>query len=125
VPGMQPATRAISRRSGKVLARAALSLLKTSAGLSAGNAEGIGDSHQIGERLRPDLFHDVVTVDLHGDLAQADLRGNLLVHEADRHQCHDLLLARAERLELDAQVARSPVVLLGADCKLSYRRSDN
>ena len=43
----------------------------------------------------PHLAHGLPAIELHGDLAETELVRDLLVHQAARHQGHDLALARA------------------------------
>ena len=45
--------------------------------------------------LRAHLLHDMAAMNLDRDLAEADLAGDLLVHQPGRDQRHHLALARA------------------------------
>ena len=63
----------------------------------------VGHSHQLGERSGAHLPRQVSSVDLDGDLADSQLRCDLLVHEAGRYQCKHLLLARCQRFEAGAK----------------------
>src|SRR5262249_25906808 len=97
-------------------AKIAERLPRTSVGLarsrlSRWNPQRGGHSHQICQRLRAELLHHVVAVHLHGHLADSDLGGRLLVHQARADQFHDLLLAAAEGFEAGAQVLCLPLPL--------------
>src|SRR4029434_4616379 len=59
-------------------------------------SKSIVHSYQISERFRAELLHDVVPVNLYGDLDNSNFSCNLLVHQSGSDQAHYLLLARAE-----------------------------
>src|SRR5262245_19997295 len=98
----------ISRMSGRLSARY-LGLPGTR--LPRRDPETAGRSHQVSQRLGAELLHHVVAMHLHGDIADADLGGGLLVHQAGADQLHDLLLTRTERVEAGTQVLGFPFVL--------------
>jgi len=60
------------------------------------NAEGRRHSYQLGERIDLHLPHDPAPVRLDRDLADTELRCDLLVQEAGDDQRHGLPLARRE-----------------------------
>src|SRR4029077_10896002 len=67
--------------------------------LSAGKVQSVGYARQFGKRSGLHLVHHVAAVDFHGDLANAQVRRNLLV-ESSRHDVrHALALARAQGRE--------------------------
>src|SRR5690349_2414165 len=53
----------------------------------------------------------MAAVDLHGDLAHADLAGYLLVHQTSGDERHDLALARRESLELGLELGHALLLL--------------
>src|SRR5207342_264573 len=55
--------------------------------------------HELGERLRLHLAHDMAAMNFHRDLGHAHIGSNLLVHESGGDLRHDLLLARGQLLE--------------------------
>src|SRR5271155_4554302 len=73
--------------------------------------QDIRHPHEVGQRSRAHLAHDVAAMDLHGDLADAEFRRNLLVHQAGRHESHDLLLARRQRFEVSLDIVDGAVLL--------------
>ena len=52
------------------------------------------DGRLVEESEKKPVAVAVVAIELHRDLAQAQLSRDLLVHQAARHQCHDLAFAR-------------------------------
>src|ERR1700759_5327986 len=68
---------------GKVLNRSTSVSLDQ---VGSANVEKIGDAHQVGARKCAELLHRVVAMHLHGDLADPDLGGDLLVHPSERDQ---------------------------------------
>src|SRR3981081_3192569 len=63
-------------------------------GFDTTDSERFGHSDQIGQRPRAHFFHDMPAMDLHGNLSQANLGRNLLVHQAGSDQSQNLALAR-------------------------------
>src|SRR5207253_6960971 len=59
----------------------------------------VGHPGQVRQRSSLHLSHDLAAMDFYGDLADADVVGDLLVKAASHHQGHHLALARGERLE--------------------------
>src|SRR5439155_24629774 len=59
--------------------------------------------HQFGERPSLHLPHHLAPMHLDGDLAGAELGGDLLVQHARYHQAHDLALARRQQVVPFAQ----------------------
>jgi hypothetical protein len=57
------------------------------------------------------LAHDLAAVDFHGDLADPDFVGNLLVEAASCDQSHDLTLPGGEGLEAGPQSGQGFFVL--------------
>src|SRR5215510_5196782 len=60
--------------------------------------KGIRHSHQISERFRAKLLHDVVPVNLYGDLDNSNFCCNLFVHQSGGDQAHHLLFTPTERM---------------------------
>jgi hypothetical protein len=91
----------LARGDGRVLwAMARLTMLCYRAASSdTGTAQLIAHPHEFSERSCLHLLHHMTAVNLDGDLAQAEFRGNLLVEKAPRDQCHDFALACRQRLE--------------------------
>src|SRR6202162_4278827 len=56
-------------------------------------AQPVRHSHELGQRSRVHLPHDLPAVNLHRHLAQAELRCDLLVGPPDDDERHDLTLA--------------------------------
>src|SRR5882757_8952832 len=50
-------------------------------GFGAANSERFGFSHQIGQRFRGHLLHDVPAMDLHGDLGKSEFACYLFVQQ--------------------------------------------
>src|SRR5262245_43932025 len=90
--------------------------------LCATHSERLGHSHQVGQRPRPHLLHHAPAVDLHRDLGEIDLGGDLLVHEAGGDQGQDLLLARGERLETSLKIVRDLLAFAPLAITLDRRR---
>src|SRR6516162_67102 len=59
----------------------------------------VGHPGQVRQRSRLHLSHDLAAMDFYGDLADADIEGDLLVETAGHHQGHDFALAGGERLK--------------------------
>jgi len=64
--------------------------------LRSGDAEPIRHSHQLGQRFRLHLAHDIAAMNLHGNLANVEIGGDLLVQTAGHHQRHHFSFARAQ-----------------------------
>ena len=56
----------------------------------------VGHSYQVGDRVRLHLLHHPAAMNFYCDLAQLQLRRDLLVGKARGHHFHDLALARRE-----------------------------
>src|SRR5438132_9431464 len=61
---------------------------------------------QFGERTRAHFSHHLPALRLHGDLAGAEIRCDLLVQHARGHHRHDLALAGSQRLVTAAQIRK-------------------
>jgi hypothetical protein len=59
----------------------------------------VGHPRKIRQRLGLHLAHHLATVDPYGNLADADVAGNLLIHAALHDLTHYLAFARGQRLE--------------------------
>src|SRR6267154_1074620 len=66
---------------------------------AAANRQNLGHPHQIRQRSGRHLFHDVATVDLHGDLSEFRFGGDLLIHEPCCDKDHHLALAGGQRFK--------------------------
>src|ERR1700733_10506 len=64
---------------------------------SSRKAELRGHLNQIGDGIGLHLFHDLASVRLHGNLADAQFAADLLVWPAGGYQCHHLAFATGER----------------------------
>src|ERR1700675_3496898 len=62
----------------------------------ARRSEPVSHAHQLGNRFREHLAHDLPAVDLHGDEAQPELGRDLLVYPSRHDELHDLPLALRE-----------------------------
>ena len=62
-------------------------------------AESVCHSHQINQRLRSHLSHDLPAMKLHRCLAKPNFRGNLLVKATSDDQRHHLALTLRQRFE--------------------------
>src|SRR5260221_4450659 len=69
-------------------------------------------SNQFCQRLRLHLPHHVAAMNLHGDLADPELKSYLLIEHTRNHQAHDFALALAQGLVAFSQ--RGKVTLLAA-----------
>jgi len=63
------------------------------------NTQRIGHSHQVGQRFRLQLGHQVAAVDFDRHFAQADLVGNLFVQQPRGYQRENFALARTQSFE--------------------------
>jgi len=79
-------------------------------------AESRGHSYQVGQRIRLHLFHNLTSVCLHRDLADAELATDLFIQQAGDHQCHDLPFARGERR---VTVAKRLYLRLATKCSVA------
>ena len=64
----------LRQKASSICCRGSRSLLR--------NIQKVGYPHQIGQRSRAELLHDVVTVNLDGDFTYADLASDPLIHQA-------------------------------------------
>src|SRR5262252_2729109 len=85
--------------------------------------ESVGHPHQVGERACAKLLHDIMAVNLDGDLADSNLSCDLLVHQAGSYQAHHLLLAMAQEIESNAQLVRSSFIF--SPLAITVQRSPN
>src|SRR5882757_7516631 len=69
-------------------------------------------SNQFCQRLRLHLPHHLAAMNLHGDLADPELKSYLLIEHTRNHQAHDFALARAQGLVAFSQSGK--VTLLAA-----------
>src|SRR5882672_5123931 len=70
-------------------------------------AQPVRHSHELGQRSRVHLPHDLATVNLHRHLAQAQFRCDLLVGSPDDNKRHDLPLALGKSSEAFAQLGKA------------------
>src|SRR5262249_48568199 len=84
-------------------------VLRTARGLPR-KPEKVGYSHQIGSRANSHLVPDFAAMELDANLADPEFPGDLFGHQAMRHQRHDPLLTRAERVVSGAHIAHRLVV---------------
>src|SRR3954471_18293649 len=63
---------------------------------SSWHTESRGHADQRGQRVRLHLAHDLASMRLHGDLADAEFSRNLLIQQPQYHKRHDLTFARGE-----------------------------
>src|SRR5262249_7141463 len=91
---------------GRFVVSAGVALLRW---LLDGKPKCVRHSHQIGECLCVEFFHDVMTMYLYRNFADPELRCGLFIHQARDDQTHDLLLARPECFE---RIPKSSCVLL-------------
>src|ERR1700675_378080 len=73
-------------------------------GLGPANSERFGLSHQIGQRVRTHLLHNMPAMDLHGNLGKSEFGCYLFVHEAGRYRSQNLSLAGTQGLKEGLQV---------------------
>jgi hypothetical protein len=59
-------------------------------------AEARGHCHQVRKRVGLHLAHDLTSVRLDGDLADAEFAADLFVQQAGNDQCHHLAFARSQ-----------------------------
>ena len=57
------------------------------------HAEALGDEHKLGQRVDPELLHQIVTVRFHRPLGASELMRDLLVQPAPRDAFENLKLA--------------------------------
>ena len=82
-----------------------------------GYSKRLGHSHEVGERLCTELFHDIVAMHFQRDFADPEFGSRMPVHQTRAHKAHDLLLTSTKRIvafsELVApQVIFSPEAIL-------------
>ena len=58
--------------------------------------EARGHRHQVRKRVGLHLAHDLASVRLHGDLADAEFATDLFVQQPGNDQCHDLAFTRRQ-----------------------------
>src|SRR3954470_15292171 len=63
---------------------------------SSWHTESRGHADQRGQRIRLHLAHDLASMRLHGDLADAEFSRNLLIQQSQDHEGHDLTFARGQ-----------------------------
>jgi hypothetical protein len=85
--------------------------LSDRSGFFGRNPELVGHSHQIDQRLRSHLSHDLAAMDLHSHLAQLELTSNLLVQESCDDDWQDFSFARRQRIEALPQLGDKLVLL--------------
>src|SRR2546430_45634 len=61
------------------------------------DAESCGDRNELRKRISLHLLHDLASMRLDGDLADAETIAHLFVQQAGDHQLHDLAFALRER----------------------------
>src|SRR5262245_25146917 len=83
--------------------RRAISGRSRPAGVGDGYLKFLGDPYQVGERRGLHLLHDVATVNLQRDLADAQLRGRLLVEQSADHERKHLAFPGREARETLSQ----------------------
>src|SRR5262249_23002211 len=71
------------------------------------DAQFIGHADQVRYRLGAHLLHDLTTMHLYGDFADAEFGGDLFVEEARDHQPHHLTLTRSELFMPLAQLGQA------------------
>lgn len=62
-------------------------------GFVPADAERVGHPDEVGQRARAHLLHHPAPMNLHGDLAESERPGDLLVHKPVAHESHHFLLA--------------------------------
>src|SRR5262249_33742407 len=75
--------------------------------LSVRHAECVGHSHQVDQRPRSHLSHDLAAMDLHRHLAQFRLRGNLIVSATSDNESQNFSLARRQGIEALLQLGNN------------------
>jgi hypothetical protein len=81
-------------------------------------------SSAVWEGLRPHLVHDIGAVDFDGDFADADLAGNLLVHETVSDQTDQFAFASRQFFEVRPLIAVTALSFSGlmrslVECELN------
>lgn len=66
---------------------------------AAGVAQAVDEAHDVGHRIRSELFHDAATLSFDGPLGRAEFKGDLLIQHALREEQANLALPRGELLE--------------------------
>src|SRR5271154_4945142 len=74
------------------------------------NTKNVGDPNQLSKGARFHFTHDVQSVDLYRDFADAQISGNALIPKTRTHQCDDLPLARSKRLVQEPQLRNGVVI---------------
>src|SRR6185312_1228971 len=86
------------------------------------DAQSVSHSHEVRERFRPQLDHQVAPVDLDCYLTQANFIGNLFVQQSGRYQWEDFTFAGAQGVEPQAQILA--LLLLSQFQAVSLYRSE-
>ena len=76
------------------------------------HAEALGDEHKLGQRLDPELLHQIAAVRFDRPLRASELMRDLLVQSASRDPFEDLKLTRSQAADAPPQRLELVVLLL-------------
>src|SRR5215470_7363317 len=85
-----------------------------------GRTQSVSHAHQLRDRLRQHLAHDLPTMDFHGHHAQSERGRDLFVDASGNDELHHFLLARSERVVTRLQCREACGLL--APCPIALDR---